>query len=58
MKTYQEIKSEAIEIYGELINVLPKGRNVFTSHAQSMPSYLGEIQAGEGHSYLVYRKNG
>jgi len=57
MKSYQESKNEAIAIYGELINVLPKGRNVFASHAQSMPSYLGEIQAGEGHSYLVYRKN-
>jgi len=57
MKKYQEVKKEAIAIYGELINVLPKGRNVFAaSHAQSMPNYLGEIQACEGHSYLVYRK--
>ena len=56
MKSYQEIKIDAIAIYGELINILPKGRNVFASHAQSMPNYLGEIQAGNGHSYLVYRK--
>ena len=52
MKTYQEIKTEAISIYGEMINILPKGRNVFASHAQSMPNYLGEI-----HSYLVYCKD-
>ncbi len=57
MKTYQQIKNEAFSIYGESINVLPKGRNVFASHAQPFPNYLGEIQAGEGHSYLVYRKN-
>lgn len=57
MKTYQEIKNEAIAIYGTNINILPKGRNVFASHTQSIPNYLGEIQAGEGHSYLVYSKN-
>jgi hypothetical protein len=56
MKSYQEVKSEAIALYGDSINVLPKGRNVFASHAQSMPSYLGEIQAGEGHTYLIYAK--
>lgn len=57
MKNYQQVKNEAIALYGLNINVLPKGRNVFASHAQAMPNYLGEIQAGEGHSYLVYRKN-
>ena len=57
MKNYQQVKAEAIALYGMNINVLPKGRNVFATHAQTMPSYLGEIQAGEGHSYLVYRKN-
>lgn len=56
MKTYQEVQAEAIAIYGSNIAVLPKGRNVFASHAQAFPSYLGEIQAGEGHSYLIYKK--
>ena len=57
MKSYQEIKIDAIAIYGELINIFPKGRNVFASHAQSMPNYLGEIQAGNGRSYLVYKND-
>jgi len=56
MKSYQEVQSEATAIYGSNIVVLPKGRNVFASRAQISPSYLGEIQAGEGHSYLIYRK--
>lgn len=56
MKSYQEVRSEATAIYGSDIVVLPKGRNVFASHSQVLPSYLGEIQAGKGHSYLIYRK--
>ena len=55
-KSYQEVQAEAIVSYGENIAVLPKARNVFASHAQSLPSFLGEIQAGEGISYLIYRR--
>ena len=55
-KSYQEVQAEAIATYGENIAVLLKGKNTFASHAQSLPSFLGEIQAGEGISYLIYRR--
>jgi hypothetical protein len=54
-KSFEEVNAEAIAIYGVSIAVLPKGRNTFASHAQILPNYLGEIQVGEGRSYLVYK---